>query len=215
MRAADHAAPNGQQTARYALRVARIKPGDILTFRALSEGYSGVLTHFWGQRSVYCPGEPRCLRTIHARPIVWKGYAAAEVLDPRAQLWWPCVLELTENAELDLRDRWCRGLEFTLTRAVSVHGEQRPTSVSLGVVCCDERLRPVFDIRPAVCSLYHVPALRIDVPNPLPARVFVEPSPAGDRGGDQSERNGKPASRDDVQRLLAEFRKRLSGGTEL
>lgn len=160
----------------YALRLTRVKEGQSLTFRMLSGFYGGILTHWWRGRSQYCPGSGECPQPIHRLQPQWRGYCAAEMWHLASGMWYPCALELSEHAELDLRGRYQRGQVWAFTRAADQDGKPQPIIARLLGEAGDMRLPDPFDFKSVVCNVYHVPAMKFDAANPLPPRVLAVPS---------------------------------------
>lgn len=156
------------------LEIVRVVKGTEAYFRLLSPNYGGLLTHYRHKQSHYCPG-PDCPRGEHKDPI-WKGYCAAEQWLERTRVWMPCVFELTESCELDMRGRFRRGQIWRISRKVQKKNGSWPVSAALVEQLDEVDVPPMFEIRGTLCSLYHVEEIALDVSNPLPARVVVEPS---------------------------------------
>jgi hypothetical protein len=167
--------PQTRERETYALRVVRLKPGDVLCFRMLSEAYSGLMTHWIAGRGQYCPGPERCPRGTHNRDTIWKGYCAAELWCPVRKLWFPCVPEFTEYCELDLRDRYQRGQVWELRRDKKTDDKQPPIIATLTEFYDPTKLQRAFDVLPIVATMYHVSQIQLGVDNPMPGKVLVNP----------------------------------------
>lgn len=204
--------PGGQD--RYALRVIRLLPGEVCLFRMLSEAYVGLLTHWVGGRGQYCPGANACPRSLHQRAGIWKGYAAAELWCPIRKLWFPCVPELTEFAELDLRGRYARGQTWSFSREKR-QGEVNPRlEAALTEVNDPSSMPRAFDVRPIVATLYHVAEVRLEVENPMPPKVLAEPSAGPSPAGKDGAAEDGPAGKEQVKKMLDAWKRRgqLNGG---
>jgi hypothetical protein len=84
------------------------------------------------------------------------------------------VLELTSNAEEYIRARDLRGEVWAWDR----EGERGKRAPVFGAFC--ERadidlLRPAFDIEPILLRFFNARSIRLDIPNPTPSRVYLEP----------------------------------------
>jgi hypothetical protein len=190
---------------RYALRVLRVDPGQSFKIRLVSQRYGGLLTHWVKGRSVLCQGD-ECPLLNHRSGTYWKGYALVEHWNGIKGLWCPTVLEITENLELDFRGRWERGQVWLLQRAPQLG--RHKTSV-FGVLMFEghlDGLRVPFDFLPVIRNLYHVSTIAIDKENPMPARIFVEPTP-GTMPCKPADTQDRPATAAEWE----EFRKRMQG----
>lgn len=143
--------------------------------RILSDKIFGVMTHWKAGGSVYCAGEGQCAECRRA-PWQWKGYFAGEVYDQSLKVWIPRVIEVTENCELDFRDRFRRGQVWEMFKE-RVRGDKfDPVSARLVGEIEPEKLRPAFDFLPVLLTLFHVASIPRTASNPLPPRIFLEPS---------------------------------------
>jgi len=70
--------PKDQQ--RHVTPVIRCRPGRPLRVIHLSEAFFGVMTHWDGKRTVYCPGPNNCHLCSH-QVALWKGYACVRQWD--------------------------------------------------------------------------------------------------------------------------------------
>lgn len=136
--------------------------------------YQGLITHWHSGRSWPCAGHDDCPSTIHRARSVWKGYAPVLVWDGPAQLWRPRVLELTEVLEEQLRGRNLAGEVWMLYRAEGGRKSARIEAVYLQRWARADVPQP-FDVTPALQRFYHVQQLLLGVPNPLPAKLLLEP----------------------------------------
>jgi hypothetical protein len=160
----------------YALRLVRVKEGQTCTFRMLSERYGGIVTHYYQKRSRYCPGKESCQPAIHRLQPQYRGYCAAEMWHSGTGLWFPCALELSEHAELDVRGRYARGTIWTFSRAQDVDEKPQPIVAHLDGVANLAELPNPFDYRDVIKNIYHVGDMRFDALNPLPPRILASPS---------------------------------------
>jgi hypothetical protein len=201
--------PKGQ----YALRLTRIKEGQSLTFRMLSAVYGGILTHWWRGRSQYCPGREDCPVAIHRLQPQWRGYCAAELWHLQSGMWYPCALEISEHAELDLRGRFQRGQIWTFSRAADQDGKPQPIVAKYIAPVSDSRLPDAFDFKDVVRNVYHCPGMKFDAPNPLPPRILAAPSagqppPLSGNG----EVDADLCSAEEVHEILEKWRKKNGMG---
>jgi hypothetical protein len=163
------------------LQVFRVGEGITAKIRTLSLSYGGLMTHWRGGRSVYCdPSDCKICKVDANR--TWKGYFAGEVYDPAKKWWMPFVVELTEASELDLRHRFERGQTWTFSRAKQQSKKRTPVRATLLEFVNPESLPNAFDFLPVLRTMYHSPAVELSTENPVPDRIFVEPT-AGDAPG--------------------------------
>lgn len=188
------------------LRVFRVKEGTTVHARTLSDGYSGLFTHYVRGRSVYCQGE-KCEATVHRTDKVWKGYAAVELWNVATKKWTPAVLEITEALELDLRGLWKRGQVWEFYRDTPIQKKKMPIMGKLLEERDPASLPPAFDFRSVLLHLYHVEAVHLGVLNPMPPRVILADS-EGDGPAILEEAPKGEQSYDPEQ--IAAFRKKLA-----
>lgn len=137
--------------------------------------YLGAIFHWHANRSWPCPGPAECPNTIHRARSVWKGFAPAERWCETSRLWFPGVQGVTEALEELLRGRTLRGEVWLLTRIQ----EGRKAGPLRGVYCERQQegvLSPCWDILPVLLRLLHVDKLLLGVPNPMPAKLVIEPT---------------------------------------
>lgn len=157
------------------LRVFRLDDGTSYHVRFLSQRYFGLFVHWTRGRSVYCDPEG-CPHSVHQTDRFWKGYAACEVYDGPRKLWFPCVLEITEHLELDLRDQYARGQVWFLERQ-RVEGKKKSPTKGRFVEQLDLKTLPLaFDFVPVLLHLYHRPKLDLTAKNPMPPRLMIAAS---------------------------------------
>jgi hypothetical protein len=160
------------------LRVERVHDGQTMIVRTLSDTYGGLLTHGsfvkgkW--QSTYCDPGSCCVGRVRDKRF-WYGYAACQWWKEDCRKWFPIVLEITEALELDLRDVYKRGQIWELFRPAKQKNKQLPTTGRLVRQDEPETLPAGFDVRAALYSVYHVFNIPLDVPNPHPKRVLLEP----------------------------------------
>lgn len=193
----------------YALHVFRLDFDQTVVVRLLEDHFRGCMTHWHRDRGHYCKG-PDCPPQIHKLADQWKGYLAAEAYDQRSNLWYPIVLEATENLELDFRRRSKRGQVWKIWRDPKVKGKPAKLHGEL-LETLDPKLMPAcFDVLPVVRSMYHVYDLVLNVKNPLPDRTFVEPSagPAPAIAVEASQTDAVPSQeeRRKIRDILARYR---------
>lgn len=184
------------------VRLLRLKEGEHLWVRTLTESYGGCYTHFHKGRSHYCPGPVDC--QIHKVDIVWKGYCAVEWWDVAAWAWMPAVLEVTESLDSDMKQAFARGQVWDLQREVPARkGKRSPCRAVLREATQANGWPVAFNIRPILQRLYHVTEIKLDKENPIPARVMVQPSKA-DKPKQSAEKNGdKSAAKDETSKIRA------------
>lgn len=161
------------------VEICRVRSGQTLHVRSLSETYSGMLTHYLDP-SQYHDLAGKCAYCHTKSRIQWKGYFAAEVWDEPRQLWFPTVFELTESSELDVRGLFARAQVWQFSRLPDSKKEKRikryPTIGALQETLDATKLRPAFDVLPILRTVYHAAELELGVDNPTPERVFLTPS---------------------------------------
>lgn len=163
--------------AHFPLQVRRVAEGEQLVVRLLSvvgPRIMGIHTHYHERRSYYCGNG--CSGAIHGKPKQWKGYLAAERWWHETQLWYPCVLEVTEACELDMRGHAKRGQVWLLNRGLDVKGKRAAVRATLTEQLDPRRLPLEFPFNAVLQFMYHTPRLDVVVPCPLPDRVQVVPS---------------------------------------
>lgn len=206
--------PSPGASDRYALRVLRLDPEDVHLVRVLSTSYSGLLTHWVAGRGQYCAGQNLCPRGLHQRPTIWKGYFAAELWDQSTKLWFPCVPELTEGAELDVRGRFQRGQIWRLSKPKK-DGSSNPPLIATFHEQVDPALLPrAFDVLPVVASLYHVAAVRLGTDNPMPPKVLAVPSHGAPPAGKDDPEEKSAEQTKQIREMLEAFKRRtnVNGG---
>ena len=186
----------------FVLRVFRIDEGEEVYFRTISHDYGGLLTHYKGVGH-YCPGASSC--TMHSVKMQWKGYACVDIWDPVFKSWIPWVLEITENAELDMRGRWRRGQVWRLKLPKDVPGRE-VCGVRAEYVedCKIETLPQPFDFSANLFWIYRANPIVLDQPNPMPPRKVLKPAeaapPPGHTGKDGQARPEDRGNWREVQR---------------
>ena len=179
---------NGRPTSPAApkrLEILRIKEGYRWAVRSLAPVYGGLFTHWVGNRdhgrSFLCEGED-CKRCRNGLDLTWKGYYAGEAWHQAERYWLPCVVELTESAELDVRGRFGRGVVFTFNREKQTGKKREPVHACFVEIVPEAELPPCFDVEPVLRSVYHVRAVDLSIKNPVPDRIFIEPTQGGAPG---------------------------------
>lgn len=132
----------------------------------------GLLVHRVQGRPVACPGEGSCAPGVHRGRTLYYGYAPVRVWRARDESWVAAVLEVTEHLEELLRGRTLPGELWLLRREC----ERKKTGPCVGVFLETRAAAdtpPPFDVRPALCRLYHTTELALGVGNPIPARVHL------------------------------------------
>jgi hypothetical protein len=155
------------------IEVMRVESGASEIFRMLSPKYGGLFTHYKG-KSRYCPGEDLC--QLHRMDRVWKGYCAAEWWLRKERAWRPCVLEITESLELDMRDVFARGQVWEIWKEQKTTKKAPAVMGKMQELCDVKRLRPDFDYRPVLKALYHVDVIDLTKRNPMAPRLLMEDS---------------------------------------
>ena len=169
---------NGAQGARSADKVRvdllRLKAGTNVSVRSLADRYGGCLVHWEKGRNRYHPREG-CRWCSGKGETTWKGYFAAEYWSLQRGVWLPTVAELTEAGELDVRGSFGRGVVLRFWREKQLDAKEPRQNVAVIERLEPSSLRPPFDIRPILRTIYHVDEILLDVDNPAADRVFLEP----------------------------------------
>lgn len=162
----------------HVVRLYRLNKDETRIVRLLAYSPLGLMSHYVRKRSVWCTGDV-CPSTIHKEESFWKGYVPVELWGDQTRLWYPAVLEVTESLELDFRDQAARGQLWKLVRPQRSKHKRSSLTGSL-LEQRDPATMPMpFDVLPILRTVYHNPLLRLDVRNPMPARVALVPT-AGD-----------------------------------
>lgn len=168
------------------IAVVTVPESGTLTVRFLGP-ILGILTHWFGGRSVACNGEGTCDPKYHKCRTTWKGYVAVEyVAATRPPTMRPAVLEVTENLYEYIGTDNPRGQVWQLLRAKCGKGR---------VECRGHRLieydrtpcRTDVRVEPAVQRLYRSLEVAFgQVPpfgsrqvlgcSPVPAELIPSPS---------------------------------------
>lgn len=180
----------------YQLLCYRVAPGQPQQLRLLAPRLLGLVVHWYQGSSKPCHGE-NCPSARHTAPWTWRGYSAAYLWDQAAALWFPWVLEITENCEQDMRGVYTPGQVWELSRAEK-HG---PITARLLEPPPDNGAPAPFDVLNVLVRMYHDEAISLDRPNPLPARAqaqaFAAPPPVDPAAPPSAE----PATAADFKRL--------------
>lgn len=164
---------------RVRIRVLRLSVGVPVRVRFLSPSVEGLFTHWVGSArrgdSAYCEGTG-CRLCAAGRPRSWRGYAACERRERDTQSWVPCVVEITESCELDLREHYQRGGVWILERDPLNRKKNGPV-VPVYVENLDSKLLPApFEIIPVLRRLFGVSTIELGRKNPAPPRVYAATS---------------------------------------
>lgn len=170
----------------------------------------GVLEHWPSRVSQLCTGVTTCPGNTHRSPTFWKGYTSAECWDYQTRAWRPCVVEVTECLEEQLRGGALRGQTWALTREKPGKRNSRIVGQLLETVPGDQ-LTPAFDFRLVLSRIKHCHSILWGVPNPLVPQVRVQTltrrAPSVVVEAMQQERQQKPATPEEVRKLVDEARK--------
>lgn len=186
----------GSSQGRHRVRVYRVDDGETALIRILSASRSvtGCWTHYHTkkERSYYCPGNgcPSCAKKERGQ---WKGYVAALGWKLPEKMWIPVVCEITESCELDMRGVIARGQEWELSRAKEASQKREPVRAALKGTIDLAELPRAFDVLPTVLGMYHELHMDLSMPNPMPARVFMELVEGAPPIADQVEAVEQPA----------------------
>ncbi len=132
----------------------------------------GLLTHRVGKESIPCTGPGICPSNVHRCRMVWHGYAPGRWYSTARKLWIPAVLQVTENLEEQLDGRRLAGEVWLLVRQQPGKKNAPVTGQFLERRTEADLVAP-FDIRPALCHMYHVSELALGAKNPIPRKVSM------------------------------------------
>lgn len=155
------------------LSIFRVAAGRTEYLRTLTHDYDGLLVHWCKGRAELCPGAAQCPIAIHRR-VTWRGYAAAEVWQPRGGSWLPVCWEITERCEQDIRGVFKRGQVWRLHRAPEPDKRRQPVSASLVETLNERSLPNPFSIQSPLVAVYRVNPVVLGISNPLPGRQPIE-----------------------------------------
>ncbi len=194
----------------FVLRVRRVRSGEQLHVKVLTDvtdRIMGLLYHWKGPKkngeSVPCL--PGCPLSLHNSGTFWHGYLAAEVwVEPKGP-WMPCVFEVTEALELDMRGKVRRGQTWLVQRVVDEKGRSAAVTGVLTEELAPHAVPLSFSVLPVVWSIYHNTHVELETPNHLADRVYVRPIEAPPPKVLQAEGRHAPAT----EAELAEFRAKL------
>lgn len=202
MRVPSFRAAGGKVPPTYRLELFRVGAGVSIFVRTLSPVLLGCLTHWIAGQSEYCRGDGLCRHDWHKTKQFWKGFIAAEIYDQGGDLWLPTVLEITERCEQDMRLAYRRGQVWRLSKEKGDKKHKMPLTAKLLEEINPETIPVAFDMRPVLLSIFHVPEIEIDVPNPLPPLVMVKPTPANRAGATISVEGGSEPTPERLPRMV-------------
>lgn len=196
------------------VRVLRLDPGESATVFCLTDGIGPEMNRVGGTFGHYFKGAWQpcipeiCPAAAHSQPRFWRGYVAAFRQDKASKCWVPCVLEVSESLELDMRGRYAAHQLWDISRA-KASGKRKPPYVG--------RLHPrqgflertlCFDIRPVLEHFYHLTGLNLKQPSDQPDRVYLATKPMLDsHGSGNGNGEAKPATAAQVD----ELKRRMAG----
>jgi hypothetical protein len=134
----------------------------------------GVITHRYQGKTWACPGASPCPAAIHRSMTIWKGYAPGREWDFTTKAWEPCVIEVTECLEEQLRGRQLAGEVWLLTRQAT-KGKSGKVVGTFLERRQDPELVLAFEILNPLRRLFHQEHFEIGVPNPLAPRLMLAP----------------------------------------
>lgn len=162
-------------TPHYSLFVFRVEKDETPIIRILSSSYGGCFVHYMKGGSKYCKGD-QCPSKYHSIERQWKGYASVELYEQVTKLWAPVVLEITENMELDFRDRFARGQVWHLSNRKEEGDKNYMARAELLETHPVESFPQPYPIKAVLLRLYHVETIELNKTNPMPPRIMVSPS---------------------------------------
>jgi hypothetical protein len=172
-----HAKSNGEPDKQakevFRVQVRRVLLNETIHVRTLSEQLRGLFVHWYAKHSHYCPGKD-CPPHIHKMKPTWKGYIAAEEWIQHRKKWRPCVLEVTEHCELDMRFLYQRGQVWELWRPSDPGKANPPTFAVLREELNPANLNKAWDFTPVLKHLYHVFSIDCSLASPLPPKIIAE-----------------------------------------
>jgi hypothetical protein len=167
--------PDVWDPASYPLQIQRLEKTDEVFVRLLTEIHGRILgfnVHYVSDESVYCG--PKCTRDHAKLKSQWKGYLAAERYHQPTNLWYPCVLEITEGCELLMRGRAARGQVWRLWRHDEGKGKKTGVQAELIDQLDPYVLQRPFDLLVTIRRTYHDLSIELSTPNPMPPKVIVQ-----------------------------------------
>jgi len=162
------------------VRLAIHRMAEESSFRFLflvSHPIPGFGTHWRGGKDgkgYYCPGAD-CPDCAAEKPRVWKGYVPVLRYCRHAKTWTPCVLEVTESLELDLRDTVQRGQIWEVSRGKKIRKGRPPCIGRLADSVPLDKIPPAFPVLDCVRWTYHDYAIQIGEHSKIPMRALVSP----------------------------------------
>lgn len=159
----------------FALRCLSIPAGAAEIVRFLDYSANGCFTHYVRSRSHYCPGRICECQYKNKYTRTWKGYAAVQVWVEARNRWKPECLEITECLEQDFRNVCRRGQTWEIFRLVT--GSSRKAEPVQGRLLEEndgDKLPPPFNFLPVVQQLYHSLEVRLEWPNPMPPKIYLQ-----------------------------------------
>lgn len=169
--------PQTGQVQLHTVRIENVEDGEVKLVRCLSASYGGIGTHYVKGQSRYCASET-CRTDWHRTEWYYRGYFAAEWFCDVRKLWLPCVWELTEQSELDVRGRYQRGQVWEFSRVLAERKGHAPTVAKLMGSYPENLMPSAWDYRPVLMRVYHAAAIDTSIVNPMPPRLLLAPSPA-------------------------------------
>jgi hypothetical protein len=131
----------------------------------------GLFVHYRGKTSKYC--HSRCPPDLHKIPRQWYGYLAAERYHQPDRVWYPIVLEVTENAEMEMRGVAARGQVWVFSRGPRVDHKHAPVVAVLTEQLDTSILPPAFNVLPVLHRRYRSDEIDLSVRNPMPSKVTM------------------------------------------
>ena len=197
--------PRGQ----FPLELKRIEAGEQLIVRVLTRVEKRVMgcnTHYNGKRSEYCG--PACKSAFHFKSNQWKGYLACERWFHELQIWIPCVVEVTEASELDMRGQVQRGQVWLLAREVNHKGKQAAVRASLMEQVDAHQLPVAFSMHAVLHWIFHRDDVVLNIPNPMPDRITVAGTPGQVPQCMAPDPADKPLSAEEIRERIAAARRK-------
>lgn len=204
-----------QQGAPMPVRVGilRLTMGETAQVLCLSPGVGpekdrvgGTFGHYKGRWQPCIVGN--CPAALHSTQRFWRGYIAAFVFSKAARRWEPCVLEVSESLELDMRGRYSPGQVWEISRAKGNGKKELPY---VGRLCPKQpqlEATRAFDLVPILEAFYHCGPLDLSQASEQPSRTYLLPLPVGETVPDPTAPpSSTPATAEQREQLL----KRLNG----
>lgn len=137
---------------------------------------TGMMTHWRPKKPIHCPGPAHCPKENHKLAATWKGYACAQLWrDPPFNDWVPVVYEVTVSLWELLKTTPLKGQMWDIWRVKGPHEHKEVIADRLEEIQPCDLYKP-FDIMAVLVRIYKTTEFVLDVPCPVPDRIFMLPT---------------------------------------